>query len=179
MTLLDHEELNNAIYTVITTQYKKDAKEAHDLVNSYGYSISKYDDRYRVISKNTGKAVYVCFQSYMTRRFSLGNKTADQTRNMRSSVEFNPCRIDFVNYLEKPFNKTWYDMTGYYPRHSRAVKKFRELKDAKWNIEYYGGKIDEIKAKIASLEDEIVYHARHQKDCEEKLRRLRREYHLA
>lgn len=179
LTEQEHKELNNAIYTVITTQYKKDAKEAHDLVTAYGYSVSKYDGRFRVISKSTGKAVYVCFQSYICRRFSLGYNTADQERNMRSSVEYKPCRIDFVNFLEKPFNKTWYDMTSYYPRHSRAVSKFREIKDVKWDIKYYGDKMNELKGQIARLEDEMISYSRRQVIAEENLRRKKREYHLA
>ena len=175
------DELNEAIYTVITTQYKKDAKEAHEIVSAFGYSISKYDWRYRVISKETGKAVYVCYQSYSCRRFSLGNKTADQTKDMRdrNSITYNPCRVDFVGFLNKPFNKTWYNMTGWYPRHSRAVSKFRDLEDAKWDIKYHGDKIEQIKAEISRLEDELISYARRQKDDEERLRRLRREYHLA
>lgn len=173
------EELNEAIYTVITTQYKKDAKEAHEMVSAFGYGIYKYDGRFRVCNKATSKVVYVCSQSYSYRRFDLGNRVAEQTKD-KNSICFNPCRVDFVGYLDKPFNREYYDMRNKsHRRHSRAVSKFHDLKDAKWDIKYYGDKINEIKSQIAHLEDDMLHYARRQMDSEQSLRRLRREYHLA
>ena len=44
-------DLNFAIFKVLTTQFKKDAKPYHELVESFGYTIDKCDGTFRVKSK--------------------------------------------------------------------------------------------------------------------------------
>ena len=171
------DELNEAIYTVITTQYKKDAKQAHEMVSAFGYGISKYDGHYRVTSKETGKAVYVCFESYRYRRFSLGNNTKDQHKG---TIGYGHCPIDFVGYLAKPYNKVYEDLKySRRNRRSQAIKNYGQLKDTRWDIKYHEDEIEKIKAQIDKLENEIIYHARRQAFYEDQLRQQRRELHLA
>ena len=171
------DELNEAIYKVITTQYKKDAKQAHEMVSAFGYGISKYDGHYRVTSKETGKAVYVHFESYTYRRFSLGNNSAEQRKGENG---YGHCPIDFVGYLAKPYNKVYEDLKySSYRRRSQAVKNYGRLKETRWDIKYHEDEIEKIKAQINKLQDEIIYHARRQKYYEDQLQAQRRELHLA
>ena len=39
---MTNEVLNQAIYKVLTTQFKKDAKEEHKIVENAGYEIQRY-----------------------------------------------------------------------------------------------------------------------------------------
>ena len=164
-------ELNKAIYTVITTKYKKDAKEAHEMVAAFGYEIYKSDGDYCVSSRRTNKKVCVNWRGYKQTTFFLGNNYA-KVDNGR------PCPIDFVGCLEKPINRAYNELQWKRYR-SPAVDKYQHLKDVNWSINRESKKLKELKNQLISIQSEIVYHARQQMREEQRLESLRREYGLA
>ena len=165
------EELNEAIWKVIKNKYKKDAKEAHEMVSAFGYDIYKSDGHYTVRNENTHKSIYIYWDSYRKYSIQLGGQWKDQLKDK-------PCKVDFVGCLEKPINKE-YRTTNYYPHQSPAVDKYDRIQRMKRDVEWENGQIAEIKKKIESLQDSLIYHARKQKDCENTLRQYKQELHLA
>lgn len=166
------EELNEAIWKVIKNKYKKDAKEAHEMVTAFGYEIYKSDGHYSVHNKNTQKSVFIYWDNYRKYSVQLGGQWKDQWKDQ-------DVKIDFVGVLEKPVNKTYWDLKRERSRYqSSAIDKYNRLRRLKRDVSYYGGEIEETKKKIDKLQDSIVYHARMQKAREDELWNYKRELHL-
>ena len=86
--------LNEAIKTVLLTKLKKDAKEAHKMVESAGYEISKISGGWDINNRKNGK-----WLSYHNHYLST----------MSGFRKANLNKFDYVHYLEKPYNKVYYD----------------------------------------------------------------------
>lgn len=88
--------LNEAIKTVLLTKLKKDAKEAHKIVESAGYEICKISGGWEIRNKkNNGKWIMYYNNGYLS--------------TMLGYRHININKFDYVNYLEKPYNKVYYD----------------------------------------------------------------------
>ena len=173
MTNTKKEIINEAIYKVITTQYKKDAKEAHEIVKAAGYEIYKYDGHYRVSSRETGKEAYIGWNYYHGYRICLRGTTKMFENN-------EPCPVDFVNYLETPINRDYISLTyKRTDRYSAAVGRYKQIRWERKSAKDYNDKIEEIKKKIADLNESIVYYARAQLKAEQRADELKKEFGLA
>ena len=51
--------LNEAIYTVLTTKYKKQAREAFKRVQDAGYEVYKNNGHFHIYNASTGKTIYI------------------------------------------------------------------------------------------------------------------------
>ena len=56
-TMWTKEEINAAIYTVLTTQYKKNAPEAFEIVKAAGYAYDKNNGKFDVYNEKTHRRI--------------------------------------------------------------------------------------------------------------------------
>ena len=98
------DAMNTAIWKVISNQYKKDCKDAHETVTSYGYEIFKWEGCYYVKNPKTDKQIHAKFVDYgysCGHIFSIYGNWLDNPIRVDNK---HPLRFDFVGYLEKPVN---------------------------------------------------------------------------
>ena len=155
--------LNEAIYEVLTTQFKKDAKEAHKMLTDYGYEVKKYCSRWYVKNPTTQKEISAFYNDWRYSWFFCYGYDKRTPMNRK---------IDFVNCLNTPINKNVYNYSFYINNFQRNADK---LKSAKRSITYEEKRIKEIKAEVQSLTERInVLQDRLVDATEEKGRRVRR-----
>lgn len=155
--------LNEAIYEVLTTQFKKDAKEAHKMLTDYGYEVKKYCGRWYVKNPTTQKEISAFYNDWRYSWFFCYGYDKRIPMNRK---------IDFVNCLNTPINKNVYNYSFYINNFQRNADK---LKSAKRSITYEEKRINEIKAEVQSLTERInVLQDRLVDATEEKGRRVRR-----
>lgn len=105
--------LNEAIYTVLTTKYKKEAPEAFKRVRDAGYEIYKEDGRFNVRSRETGKVIYISEEKQDYRRKKDGSWGYITYRNIYlgyGRYTYYNSKMDLVNALDTPENKVWHDI---------------------------------------------------------------------
>lgn len=142
--------LNEAIYKVMTTQYKKDAKEEHKMVEAAGYEIYKSDGSFTVRNDETHRELCIDYKGYYSVLYT-------RSRSIRFRKN-EGLKFDFVGYLSKPRHdiNDFLDKDGYYKDRSKALQKYQMLERAKHHVEYEKNQLEEIKKKIASLQNELV-----------------------
>lgn len=174
--MINRDELNKAIRTVLTTQYKKQAKEAFQMVEDAGYEIYKIGGDWRVKNNKTGRVVYL---EDGIRRTNIwhGNRWENKTQ-CKDTTKMR--LFDFVGALEKPLNKDYYTSIAFtYENQSKALERYDELKSARRGVEWYDGDIDAIKKQMQKLQDELVRKAQYKLEAEQKLKNVRKELGLA
>ena len=161
---MSREELNKAILTVLTTQFKKDAKEAHSIVEDAGYEIYKQDGSFRVLKKDTHRLVYVK-ESWRTTTVytNLRNYRFENSRGVR---------FDFVGYLDKPVNPES-PYAWRIEELNKAMTGYRRLSIEKNSVESAEERIRRIKKQIASLTDELIDEVSRLKEAEIRLEQTR------
>lgn len=99
------QELEDAIVKVLFTQFKKDAKEAHKLVESYGFKIDKYDGFFGVQNPETHKTLRLA--ECNSWRGIFVKETG--TRKGLTYEEFynHKLNIDCIKFLNTPYNLDW------------------------------------------------------------------------
>ena len=174
---MNKREINKAIIKVITSKYKKDCKESAIMLKNNGYFIEKRTGEkfYNVYSYKTFKNVYI---SLWAEKWDYNNeKYYDAYKvNIVKDKEFKSYaelinkleKIDFVAYLEKPFNITWAELkrkrfdekNGFVI--NRKIELFKDLKhdikvkeveinNAKEQINFYIGELTEYTASLENL----------------------------
>ena len=136
------EEINAAIYDVLTHMFKKDCPEAHEIVKAAGYTLSR-DNGYEVSNEETGRTIYVTDREYYGKiHFNWFHRPARLTN-----------KFDFVGCLDKPINKKI--IAEYNP--NTAIEKYRRLKSKKWDIEYHEERIKRIKNQMMDLQKQLIH----------------------
>ena len=174
-----NEELNKAIWKVLNTQYKKDAKEAFKLVEENGYKVWKNgSSTWTVNNPHTGKCIHLEHSYYRSKLF-YGNYTT-QVESFRDSKDFKRVaeKFDFVNCLKTPYNKVYYDMLYSMDNKSKSYDKYDRLKSAKWYLDYETRRIAKIQEDIAKLQAELVRATESKVKDEMKLKEVRKELGL-
>ena len=167
-------ELNNAIYTVITTQYKKEAKEAHELVTAYGFGIWKQDGHFHVCNKETHKSVYVSYEGWKERKIYLDGLLGEWV-----TVGYDQeCKVDFVSFLTKPKNMEYYQAMHRDYNYSSAVEKSKNLAHLKYMSKSYSEDIEDAREKIDKLLKDIEHFTEMKVMYEQDLAKARVEYGL-
>lgn len=166
------KELNDAIYTVITTQYKKDAKEAHALVTAYGYSIWKYNGCYHVANNETHKSV----QARSGWRYTTIYLDSVHSQYVRLKDD-QECKVDFVGFLTKPKNYEYWSRPTT-EESGTALDKYDNISHAKYMSNSYAEDIEKAKTKIESLLKDIERYTEMKVRYELDLAKLRVEYGL-
>lgn len=153
-------ELNKAIFTVLRTQYKKDAPDAFKAVEANGYKITKWNGSFGIEADN-GKCVHLEWNTW-------SNKFRIQTcysYNLHLQTHWfngseSTCPVDFVGYFESPIKKRENPYHAFY-RYNHVecgkalqtyYKKIASVKDDIRNEEKW---IADRKKQIANLQKEI------------------------
>lgn len=169
--------LNEAILKVISTQYKKDAKEAHQIVEDAGYTISKNYGCYYVRNPKTHR--YVCLEHkdgrYYKDYYDL-NWGSMAHGNKRFNDPKDAAVFDFVNMLNKPYNRdgnpTPYTDTW---NKSKAIESYSELKSLKRNIIQEENDIKSILSQIDTLQKKLIRATETKVKCAAKLDDFRKQ----
>ena len=174
---MTHSELNIAIYKVLTTQFKKDAKEAHEAVKAAGYGITKNNGRFEVYNSTTRRSIYIADNGWRGCRIIHGYYTRQRrifnTWNTEEILKF-----DFVGCLEKPTNEAYYEMVRRNERMNNAKQKYEKLKSARWYVKYETEKLESLQKKIEALQNELILAAQDKVKYEQRLQECRREFGL-
>lgn len=162
------EELNKAIFKVLTTQFKKEMKEAVNTVEEAGYEIYKYNGHFNVRNPKTDKVIY-----------ASGNYNLYIATNGNAKRKVIDWKIDFVGMLEKPINKEWNERNWMRGIGSTDYKaKRRRLTDAKSSIEWKKRDIERKQAQILKLQEELLRDLKYQAQYEADLANVRKELGL-
>lgn len=154
--------LQQAIIKVMTTQYKKDAKEAHQIVEAAGYTITKNNGHYYIRNEKTHRhccIIYcgVCRQGfryvvewgsmgYGSKAFYVGYD------NKISSIEWIP--FDFVAMLNKPYNKEpYYDNVW---NKSVAKERYNTIRSTRNTLQYKNEEIDKCLKEMNWLQKHLI-----------------------
>lgn len=177
--MINRDELNKAIRTVLTTQYKKQAKEAFQMVENAGYEIYKMGGDWRVKNNKTGRIVYL-EDGWRSTFIWHGNRWENRTQCKGSEDTATMRLFDFVGALEKPLNKDYYTSIAFtYENESKARQRYDELKSARRSVKWYDEDINNIKKQMQKLQDELVRKAQYKLEAEQTLKKVRKELGLA
>ena len=151
---MSREEMNKAIWEVLTHQYKKDAKEAHKLVSSE-YEVEKWNGSYHVRNPKTRRTI--SYNAYNRRGgYILYGAYAGHRKDVNGAVKF-----DFVGCLEKPENFAWYEMVNKeyeQKRKSKSKERYEKLRYAVRNIKWEEDAIESIKKQMEKLQKDMEWH---------------------
>lgn len=176
MSKRKNEELNQAMLKVMTTKYKKDAKEAHKLVEDYGYEIVKRNGMFWVIHPKTKKYIYIdevygYGGYYYYVNYCSGTKKVYIKK--RPDILNN---FDFVNCLGTPENTAYRDSIWRERYCSTKYKEIRKsIKDTKRCIMWEECDIKNTEHKIKNLQDKLMYYATRKNEYEKHLNELRKQ----
>lgn len=164
--------LNEAIYKVISTQFKKDMGGALAIVEQAGYKVTKWDGRFYVKNEKTGREV--CLREGYKGYTVVGNGY-DKCKFSWDGI----CRMDLVGYLEKPFNREWYKVQAMRSDwKSPTIYKWERLRNATYLVNCSVRDIEEIKRKIAELTNKLEYDATHLAERKQDLVTIRKDLGL-
>ena len=159
-----------AIISVMLKQFKKDAKEAHAVVEAAGYTIYKNDGLFHVKNRKTSRDL--CIKETYFGWLLKGNYG-------ETTVKFNSLedlKFDIEGYLQTPYKKDFdYSMTY----RNKASMKYSTLQSIKSSVDYEDKKVNEILNKIKQLNEDLVWHTTYRERKKTELEALRKEYGLA
>lgn len=167
------DELNEAIWKVITTQYKKDAKEAHEMVSAFGFHIRKNDGHYRV-SGVDHRVVYVSWEGYRKMDIDLAGINIQGVEVCYGEK----CKVDFVGFLSKHNNRAYQESKWVSSQESQALLRYDRLDDTKRMIKWYEEDIEKAKKEIEALINKVASLSESKNSYEKKLAEQRVEYGL-
>ena len=190
MTKEKINNINKAIREVITTQFKKDAKESHDFLESLGYKIYKNNGSFWVKNPATDKTVGI---SNETRLCYGRNSLYTRYYTTRNGYDSHLNHFNFYNCLEVVSNPNWYrtyrrgGINTWYTDKNEIQKRFENNKDtlshALWSARYYTKEVDEVQKNltdtIARLQRELVRVTENKVAAQLKLKEIRKELKLA
>jgi len=164
--------LNEAVYKVISTQFKKDMGDALKIVEDAGYKVSKWDGRFYVKNTNTGREV--CLREGYKGYKVCGNGDAKHLIPWDGV-----CRMDLVGYLEKPFNREWYKVQAMRSDwRSPTWYKWDRVRDAKYKVSCTVRDIEDTKRKIVELTNRLESDATRLAERKQNLVTIRKELGL-
>ena len=167
----NNTELNKAIYTVITTQYKKDCREAHKAVEDAGFKIRKIRGGYEVVNTKTNRDLYTSRSNRWGGGLFLHYNW--YKRKIKLTENF-----DFVNCLNTPYNEINEQDNPWIRAPKTAKEKHDRIKSMKWDVEYHERNYERALAQIQKLQRELVHEAEQKLLAEQKLETYKKELGL-
>lgn len=167
--------LNKAMEMVLRTQFKKQVKEAHKIVEEAGYTINKIQGGYQITNPKTGRFIYIRQDGY--RKSIIHGYYNSQQRRIRSEADYQ--KFDYTGCLNKPINKDYYEQilneehTAYHK--SEAMQK---LKSAKWSLKYEEDRIARIQKDIEKLQQDLIRAAMAKARAIDKLNEVKKDLGL-
>ena len=185
------QALEDAIVKVLFTQFKKDAKEAHALVESYGFKIDKCDGFFGVQNPETHKTLRLAECNGW--RGIFVKETG--TRKALTYEEFynHKLNIDVIKFLNTPYNYDWWyvkdrdacedgsSREAYHPSWDKrdALRRVRRnVESSKENVKRYKKEIEQHMEKIKWLQEMIERDTHFACVFERELEDLKEEYGL-
>lgn len=167
--------INEAIYRILTNQFKKDiGTEAFEIIKAAGYETLKNNGRFHIENPATGRCIYI---SDGYRGLKINTYAAGFSRYYEISYHPEKCKFDFAGYLEKPLNKEWYNRYKWANFKPTEVK-FRALSDARRSLGFDKHRIARIKKQIAELQADLEREIRYEIESEMKLKETRQKLGL-
>jgi hypothetical protein len=152
------QNLNEAIFKVITTKYKKDAEDAHRIVKAAGYEVYKSDGWYVVRNDKTGKAISSFY--HKTHHYNLSSHKWNTHRIVKERcVRHKTKDMNLVAYLNTPWNREWQKVREYHTYECRwgnpIEDKFRKYFDLKYDSTRYEKEVEIIRKQIAEATERL------------------------
>ena len=176
---MNRQELNKAIWKVLNSKFKKDAKEAFKMVEDAGYEVYKDGWGYWVVAnRENHRFIHLQDNRYRTiiQHGPYVTHTHRCTEKETYAIEIT---FDFVGCLEKPVNQTWYDLRNGRKNKLTAVDKYNEIKFQKRMAESYAEDIEKTKKQIEKLQAELVRQATCKAQYEAKVQASKVKFGLA
>ena len=186
------QELIDAINRVLFTQFKKDAKEAHALVESYGFKIDKCDGFFGVQNPETHRTLRLkeCngWRGLWFKETGTGKDLTD--KEMYTDRKLN---IDVLKFLDTPYNEAWWyvknrdacedgsSREAYHPTWDKrdALRRARmNVEDCKRSVKRYKKEIEQHMKEIKWLQEQIEANTRYEYGFENRLNELLEEFGL-
>lgn len=161
--------LNKAIFMVIDSPRKADAKVYHAMVEEAGYVIKKQKaygcsaGTYFVQNPETNREVHKNYNGVVLGRGCF-TRTIGRPRERK---------IDYVAYLDTPVNNDRAVKSDFDRKYFRARWEVQNLLS---DIRYYERQVEETKEQIKRYEDRLVSYAKACALREEELRRFMKEF---
>lgn len=174
--------LNEAVFRVITTQFKKNMGGADKVVEEAGYRVMKTDGRFAVRTvRENGRCRDIEFgEAY--RGYKLIAWNGHRQRVYRYNTIDDLKKFNFEGFLTAPINVAYADAEALneyrYGGYTETQRKMGRLRDAKSSIRYRADDIEKYKKQIAELQEKIEDAIRRQVQYEVDLRNIRKEYGL-
>lgn len=168
-TFYTKEEINRAIFKVLTTKYKKDAKEAHSIVEEVGYQVRKWDGTFDVQNPKTNRYVKIEINEEYNRGklFMMSGR-----KYFKSLAEITP--FDFVGQLETT-HRVYYEPIC---DESEAYVKYHKIKDCDYMATSCDNDIKQTLKKIEGLQKDLIRYTEWKIEYEAKANNYRKEYGL-
>jgi len=168
--------LNQAIETVLRTQFKKQAKEAHKMVEESGYKIVKEGGYFTVYNEETGRRIHLTGNGYRT--YISHGCYRNQTKIIKTESDYQ--KFNYTGCLNKPVNKDYYQQISdeSYKAYNRDSEAITKLKSAKWHLKYQEDRIARIQKEMEELQEELISAAGSRVEAMENLNKVRKELGL-
>ena len=171
------EEVNQAIFTVLTASYVKDAPDAFKIVKAAGYVYDKYKynsksvSRFRVENLDTGNLLEIKRHGHKIGVYRYEKNYHCRDVYFSRDTLSDPIPFDYVGFLDKPTNESEY--WGYKDTtHSKSTEQYYRLRCAKEWVKDYEGDIERLNNEMANLQKELL-------DAKKVLSDLRKEFGLS
>lgn len=182
--------INKAIREVITTQFKKDAKESHELLENLGYKIYKYDGSFWVKNPKNDKTIGM--GNYGRLIYGRNSVYTRYYKNREQEYDNHLNYFNFYNCLEVAPNKNWcrtYHRGGcsWYTDKNDIQIRFennkRDLNNALWSARHYTKEVEDVQKKltetIEKLQKELVRVTEYKIEAQLKLKEIKNNIKLA
>ena len=168
------DDINRAVYAVISTPLKKNCKWAIKILEEEGYGVVKAG-KYGlgVVNPKTGRYVCIC-----------GRNTYKQTTNIwhhsyKTTTTKCPEKFDYFNCLNTLPNNLYWEHLANLRRDTATKARLYRLKEAKRTIQYREQAIQETLKKIEDLQKTLIREAQWLEQQKANLTRVREELGLS
>lgn len=155
--------INEAIATVMKTQFKKDMGEALEIVTGAGFKVEKWNGEWMIRNPETNRTVVINSNGYRTWiEYGSVKTLKKEIREIRNLQFF---KFDFEGCLRKPLNRDWYYLEqdkGYGYRSATKIKydnlewKKNTLRWRKEEVERTKKKIEELQRSLFSEMQDVI-----------------------
>lgn len=168
-------ELNKAIMIAVLTQYKKDAKEAHKIIEDAGFQLCKDFGFWHIYNPQTGKRIHVeVREGWRWTRYTVYGGM--QTSDFKNEKEL--AKYDFVGQLNKERNTAWYEVRRGAAKYEPTQEKYRSLLAARHTQQWREEDVVKIEKKIAELQRELIHAVEERYKATAKVKEIKKDLGL-
>lgn len=163
--------LNEAIYLVLISKFKKDCPKAFQMVENAGYDVYKSSGVWIIKNPKINKTIRASEPSYVWENSQRYYKRFFYHGNSHTVLNQ---KIDFVNCLNTPINEyANYTKDIYFTKYKLQISNIRQYKNMlKWRTK----DIEKCKEKVADAQEELIRAVRFKTEAEMRLNQLRKEF---